>query len=103
VRISCPDSDLQDRVEPLSQPRFGLFGLLSLPKISETGGRRYREFFTNEGAICRIVFTGRETTPEPTRSGTFLSFEAFPQPNRKISEGDFSWDGPSETDHLAPF
>jgi hypothetical protein len=33
-------------------------------------------------------------TPEPTGSDTFLSFTAFPQLNRKISEGDFSWDGP---------
>ena len=30
-------------------------------------------------------------TSEPTGSGTFLSFVAFPPPKWKIPEGDFSW------------
>jgi len=36
-------------------------------------------------------------TPEPTRSGTFLSFKAFLHPKWKISEGDFPWDEPMKT------
>jgi hypothetical protein len=33
----------------------------------------------------------RKGKPESTGSGSFLSFEAFLQPKRKILEGDLSW------------
>ena len=33
----------------------------------------------------------KKNYPEPTGSGTFLSFKDFPWPKQKIPEGDFSW------------
>jgi hypothetical protein len=43
------------------------------------------------------------TTPQPTGSGTFLSFAAFLEPKRKISEGDFSWVEPLKAKGPDPF
>ena len=64
--VNCQDLDLKGRVDPLSQPRSGPSGLLSLPRQVKQSDDVQRGRLPTRTQFVELFFTGGKTTPEPT-------------------------------------